>query len=97
MKKLILILLISTLAVLLVIQLWNYSQHFINTNKKKVISQPFKKSSKYHEEILSEDPRIVYIHNFLTNQNDLDHLISLADELKKKCADVKKTSRCVRV
>jgi prolyl 4-hydroxylase len=83
MKKLLLILLISTLAVFLLIQLWNYSQHFINTDKKKVISRPFKKSSKYHEEILSEDPRIIYIHNFLTNQNERDHLISLADELKK--------------
>lgn len=83
MKKLILILLISTLAVLLLFQLWNYSQPFINTNEKKIIYPPFKKSTIYHEEILSEDPRIVYIHNFFTNQNELDHLISLAEQLKK--------------
>jgi len=82
MKKLILILLISTLAILLVIQLWNNSQYFTNPNKKKSISTHIK-STKYQEDILSDDPKIIYIHNFLTDKNQINHLISLGDKLKK--------------
>lgn len=84
MKKLILILLISTLAILITIQLWNYSQHFINTDNtnNKIIISKTTKSLKYQEKILSETPKIIYINNFVNN-NEMKHLISLADELKK--------------
>ena len=82
MKKLILILLISTLVIFIAIQLWNNSQYFTNPNKKKSVSK-YIKSTKYQEDILSEDPKIIYIHNFLTDENQINHLISLADELKK--------------
>ena len=84
MKKIILILLISTLVLLFVIQLWNSSQSFINTdntNNKIIISKTIK-SSKYQENLLSENPKIIYIKNFVNN-NEMKHLISLADELKK--------------
>jgi prolyl 4-hydroxylase len=83
MKKIILILLISTLVLLFIIQLWNSSQSFINTdNNNKIIISKTIKSSKYQENLLSENPKIIYIKNFINN-NEMKHLISLADELKK--------------
>lgn len=82
MKKLILILLISTLVILLAIQLWNNSQYFINPKKKKSVSTHIK-STKYQEDVLSEDPKIIYIHNFFTDKDKINHLISLGDKLKK--------------
>ena len=53
MKKLILILLISTLAILITIQLWNYSQHFINTDNtnNKIIISKTTKSLKFMQHI----------------------------------------------
>ena len=82
MKKLILILLIIILVILLFIQLWNSSQNFINPDKNKRISKHIK-STKYQEDILSEDPKIIYIHNFLSDKKELAHLISLGSQLKK--------------
>ena len=69
MKKVILILLISVLVIILFIQLWNSSQSFINTdntNNKIIISKTIK-SSKYQENLLSENPKIIYIKNFVNN------------------------------
>ena len=39
-------------------------------------------TKKYKEEILSENPKIVYIHNFITEE-EANHIIKLANELKK--------------
>ena len=38
--------------------------------------------NKYKEDILSENPKIIYIHDFIT-QEEADHIINLANELKK--------------
>ena len=82
MKKVIFILLIIAV-VIFVIQLWNSSQYFVNTKKNVTIHPVHKKSSKYQEDILSENPKIVYIHNFINNKTEIEHLISLADQHKK--------------
>jgi prolyl 4-hydroxylase len=82
MKKVILILLISALVIILFIQLWNSYQNFINPNNNKSISKHIK-SIKYQEDILSEDPKIIYIHNFLSDKKELEHLISLGSQLKR--------------
>ena len=39
-------------------------------------------TNKYKEDILSENPKIIYIHNFITEE-EAKHIIKLADELKK--------------
>ena len=41
------------------------------------------KVSKYKETILSESPKIIYINNFLPEDELLNHFISLGDKLKK--------------
>jgi prolyl 4-hydroxylase len=81
MKKVILILLISALVIILFIQLWNSYQNFINPNNKSISKHI--KSIKYQEDILSEDPKIIYIHNFLSDKKELEHLISLGSQLKR--------------
>jgi len=63
--------------------LYNLSQNsntqtFVNNTTTNVI-----RSSKYKETILSESPKIIYIHNFIPEDELIDHFISLGKNLKR--------------
>jgi len=79
--KNILLLFIILLSIYLLFTIYQNSfnpQTFVNNTEVTT-----KKLSKYEETILSESPKIIYIKNFLPEDELLNHFISLGNKLKK--------------
>jgi prolyl 4-hydroxylase len=83
--------LIIVLIILVIILFNNIRQNFISIDNK--INQSIihskehqikknQNNSEYREEILSENPKIIYIHNFL-NAKEAAHFIDIGDKLKQ--------------
>jgi prolyl 4-hydroxylase len=74
-------LLIIFLIILFLILLNNVRQNFISIENKisQSISQP---DIEFREEVLSENPKIIYLHNFLTAK-EAKHFIELGKKLKQ--------------
>jgi len=66
---------IFLLIISIIILTLSLQQDFTNTNIKNIDQQ-------YKTTVLSDNPKIIYIHDFLSN-DEASHLIKLADELKK--------------
>jgi len=83
--------LIVLIVILFLILINNVRQNFVSINEKlnKSNKSDNKSDSKsneefsnnYREEILSENPKIIYLHNFLTPE-EAEHFINIGDKLK---------------
>ena len=86
--------LIILLIILFLILINNIRQNFISIENKIIQSIPLSKStlepfvkevlpySDFREEVLSENPKIVYLHNFLSTK-EAEHFIELGKKLKQ--------------
>jgi len=76
------LLLLIILILIIIINKINNERFSESPANIKYVWSDTNKTSNYKEKILSENPKIVYIHNFLS-ENEVNHIIKLADQLKK--------------
>ena len=77
---------IILIIIAIVIIYYSYrTQHFINSSINSSLNLTVNSSvsnTDYYEEVISENPKIIYLHNFL-NSKQSEHFIELGEKLKK--------------